>query len=125
MPHRRIASLSSDSLSHLFVLLKDEFVKSFFLLAFVLYFHFSILILVIECSSMECSPLMLMAVYLAMEINSRCLGSFLAQFEKLRTLSSSIPCVHLYDGNLGKTFSLLIRVKLAGGVKDAYTLIKL
>ena len=29
--------------------------------------------------------------------------------------------MHLYDGNLGKTFSLLIRVKLAGGVKDAYT----
>lgn len=70
---------------------------------------------------MECSPLMLMAVYLAMEINDRCLGNFLAQFEKLRTLSSSIPCVHLYDGNLGKTFSLLIRVKLAGGVKDVYT----
>lgn len=56
-----------------------------------------------------------------MEINIRCLGSFLAQFEKLRTLSSSIPCVHLYDGNLGKTFSLLIRIKLAGGVTDAYT----
>ena len=29
--------------------------------------------------------------------------------------------MHLYDGNLGKTFSLLIRIKLAGGVTDAYT----